>query len=305
MKQIRTDLAMESSEAAGEIPGVTIASWEEGGVVITEVVIENEESAKSLSKPVGKYITLECEGVRTRDPMAYDAVSAILAEEIMRLLPPDENGTPALIVGLGNRMVTPDALGPKTIDKVLVTRHLINELPDETDERLSNVCCICPGVLGVTGIETMESVKSIVSMVKPRVIICVDALAARASKRVGVSIQLSDVGIQPGSGVGNHRRAITKEELHVPVIAIGMPTVVYASTIARDALYLMSEGEADEDTLNEITKSLFENEIGEMIVTPREIDDMIEDAAGIIARAINISLQDRLEPSELDGLLKR
>ncbi len=305
MKQIRTDLAMESSEAAGKIPGVKIASWEEGGVVITEVVIENEESAKSLSKPMGKYITLECEGVRTRDPMAYDAVSAILAEEIMRLLPPDENGTPALIVGLGNRMVTPDALGPKTIDKVLVTRHLLNELPDETDERLSNVCCICPGVLGVTGIETMESVKSIVSMVKPRVIICVDALSARASRRVGVSIQLSDVGIQPGSGVGNHRRAITKEELHVPVIAIGMPTVVYASTIARDALYLMSEGDADEDTLDQITKTLFENEIGEMIVTPREIDEMIEDAAGIIARAINISLQDRLDPAELDGLLKR
>ncbi|MBR3928294.1 MAG: GPR endopeptidase [Clostridia bacterium] len=305
MKQIRTDLAMESSEAAGCIPGVSIASWEESGVLITEVVIETEESAKNLSKPMGRYITLECEGVRTRDPMAYDALSSILAEEIARLLPPDENRTPALIVGLGNRMVTPDALGPKTIDHVLVTRHLINELPDETDERLSSVCCICPGVLGVTGIETMESVKSIVSAVKPRVIICIDALAARASKRVGVSIQLSDVGIQPGSGVGNHRRAITKEELGVPVIAIGMPTVVYASTIARDALYLMSEGEAEEEMLDKITKTLFENEIGEMIVTPREIDDMIEDAAGLIARAINISLQDRLSQSELDGLLKR
>lgn len=305
MKQIRTDLAMESSQAAGEIPGVKIASWEESGVVITEVVIETEQSAESLSKPMGRYITLECEGVRQRDPMAYDALSCILAEEITRLLPPDENGAPALIVGLGNRMVTPDALGPKTIDNVLVTRHLFSELPDETDERLSNVCCICPGVLGVTGIETMENVKSIVTAVSPRVIICIDALAARASKRVGVSIQLSDVGIQPGSGVGNHRRAITKAELGIPVIAIGMPTVVYASTIARDALYLMSEGEAEEEMLDKITKSLFENEIGEMIVTPREIDDMIQDAAGIIARAINISLQDRLSPSELDGLLKR
>ncbi len=305
MNQIRTDLAMESSEAAGHIPGVSIASWEESGVLITEVIIETEESSKSLSKPIGKYITLECEGVRTRDPMAYDALSSILAEEIMRLLPPDENGKPALIVGLGNRMVTPDALGPKTIEGVLVTRHLLTELPDETDDRLSSVCCICPGVLGITGIETMESVKSIVSAVNPRVIICIDALAARASKRVGVSIQLSDVGIQPGSGVGNHRRAITKEELGVPVIAIGMPTVVYASTIARDALYLMSEGEAEEEMLDKITKTLFENEIGEMIVTPREIDDMIDDAAGIIARAINISLQDHLSPAELDGLLKR
>lgn len=305
MKQIRTDLALESSEAAGQIPGVSIASWEESGVVITEVIIETEESAESLSKPMGKYITLECEGVRTRDPMAYDALALILAEEISRLLPPDENGESALIVGLGNRLVTPDALGPKTADGVLVTRHLFKELPDETDDRLSSVCAICPGVLGVTGIETMESVKSIVSAVKPRVIICIDALAARSSKRVGVSIQLSDVGIQPGSGVGNHRRAITKEELGVPVIAIGMPTVVYASTIARDALYLMSEGEAEEEMLDKITKTLFENEIGEMIVTPREIDDMIEDAAGIIARAINISLQDHLSSAELDGLTKR
>lgn len=305
MKQIRTDLAMESTENAGSIPGVSISNWEEGGVFITEVIIENEEAAKALEKPKGRYLTLECEGVRKRDPMAYTALSNILSEEILRLLPPDESNRPTLVVGLGNRMVTPDALGPKTVDNVLVTRHLINELPDETDERLSSVCCLAPGVLGITGIETMESVRAIVQTVKPKAIICIDALSARSIKRVGVSIQLSDAGIQPGSGVGNHRRALTQEALGVPVIAIGMPTVVYASTIARDALYMMSEGDIDEETLNNITEAVFESEIGEMIVTPREVDDMIDDAAGIIGRSINSALQDQLSPSELDGLLKR
>lgn len=305
MKQIRTDLAMELSDHAGKIPGVSIANWEESGVQITEVVIENDVAAKALGKASGRYLTLECEGVRSRDPMAYTALSGILAEELMRLLPLDESNRPYLIVGLGNRMVTPDALGPKTVDNILVTRHLINELPGETDERLSSVCCLAPGVLGITGIETMENVRAVASIVKPKAVICIDALSARAVRRVGVSIQLSDTGIQPGSGVGNHRRAITKESLGVPVIAIGMPTVVYASTIARDALYSMSEGECDEETLDRIIESLFESEIGEMIVTPREIDDMIMDAAGLIARAINSALQDRLSESELDGLLKR
>lgn len=305
MKQIRTDLAMEVSEAAGSTPGVHIAGWEESGVMITQVIIESEDAAKALGKPRGQYLTLECEGVRKRDPMAYHALSAILGEELFRMLPPDETRRPALVVGLGNRMITPDALGPKTVDSVLVTRHLIHEMPDETDERLNNVCCIAPGVLGITGIETMESIEAVAKAVKPRLILCIDALAARSSRRVGVSIQLSDAGIQPGSGVGNHRRAITKDALGVPVIAIGMPTVVYASTIARDALFMMSEGECDEDTLDRITGSLFESEIGEMIVTPREIDDVIEDAAAIIARGINAALQDHLSPAELDSLLKK
>lgn len=302
MRQVRTDMALEASQAAGSIPGVHVSQWEEESVSITEVRVETEEAAQRLGKSVGTYLTLECEGVRRRDPAAREEVQNVLGEEIARLLPPDEQGAPVLVVGLGNRCVTPDSLGPKTVDGTLVTRHLLRELPDKVDERLNPVCAIAPGVMGATGLETMETVSALVKEIHPRCLIVIDSLAARASSRVGVSIQLSDTGIQPGSGVGNHRRALNERELGVRVIALGMPTVVYAVTIARDALEILGEGETNPAALDEVTKSLFENEIGEMIVTPREVDDMIDDAAQMLAGGINRALQTALSPEEIAGL---
>ena len=302
MRQIRTDMALEASQAAGSIPGVHVSQWEEESVSITEVRVETEEAAQRLGKSVGTYLTLECEGVRRRDPAAREEVQNVLGEEIARLLPPDEQGAPVLVVGLGNRRVTPDSLGPKTVDGTLVTRHLLRELPDKVDERLNPVCAIAPGVMGATRLETMETVSALVKEIHPRCLIVIDSLAARASSRVGVSIQLSDTGIQPGSGVGNHRRALNERELGVRVIALGMPTVVYAVTIARDALEILGEGETNPAALDEVTKSLFENEIGEMIVTPREVDDMIDDAAQMLAGGINRALQTALSPEEIAGL---
>lgn len=302
MRQVRTDMALEASQAAGSIPGVHVSQWEEESVSITEVRVETEEAAQRLGKSVGTYLTLECEGVRRRDPAAREEVQNVLGEEIARLLPPDEQGAPVLVVGLGNRRVTPDSLGPKTVDGTLVTRHLLRELPDKVDERLNPVCAIAPGVMGATGLETMETVNALVKEIHPRCLIVIDSLAARASSRVGVSIQLSDTGIQPGSGVGNHRRALNERELGVRVIALGMPTVVYAVTIARDALEILGEGETNPAALDEVTKSLFENEIGEMIVTPREVDDMIDDAAQMLAGGINRALQTALSPEEIAGL---
>ena len=302
MRQVRTDMALEASQAAGRIPGVHVSQWEEESVSITEVRVETEEAAQRLGKSVGTYLTLECEGVRRRDPAAREEVQNVLGEEIARLLPPDEQGAPVLVVGLGNRRVTPDSLGPKTVDGTLVTRHLLRELPDKVDERLNPVCAIAPGVMGATGLETMETVGALVKEIHPRCLIVIDSLAARASSRVGVSIQLSDTGIQPGSGVGNHRRALNERELGVRVIALGMPTVVYAVTIARDALEILGEGETNPAALDEVTKSLFENEIGEMIVTPREVDDMIDDAAQMLAGGINRALQTALSPEEIAGL---
>ncbi len=302
MRQVRTDMALEASQAAGSIPGVHVSQWEEESVSITEVRVETEEAARRLGKSVGTYLTLECEGVRRRDPAAREEVQNVLGEEIARLLPPDEQGAPVLVVGLGNRRVTPDSLGPKTVDGTLVTRHLLRELPDKVDERLNPVCAIAPGVMGATGLETMETVSALVKEIHPRCLIVIDSLAARASSRVGVSIQLSDTGIQPGSGVGNHRRALNERELGVRVIALGMPTVVYAVTIARDALEILGEGETNPAALDEVTKSLFENEIGEMIVTPREVDDMIDDAAQMLAGGINRALQTALSPEEIAGL---
>ena len=302
MRQVRTDMALEASQAAGSIPGVHVSQWEEESVSITEVRVETEEAAQRLGKSVGTYLTLECEGVRRRDPSAREEVQNVLGEEIARLLPPDEQGAPVLVVGLGNRRVTPDSLGPKTVDGTLVTRHLLRELPDKVDERLNPVCAIAPGVMGATGLETMETVGALVKEIHPRCLIVIDSLAARASSRVGVSIQLSDTGIQPGSGVGNHRRALNERELGVRVIALGMPTVMYAVTIARDALEILGEGETNPAALDEVTKSLFENEIGEMIVTPREVDDMIDDAAQMLAGGINRALQTALSPEEIAGL---
>lgn len=302
MRQIRTDLAMEASQAAGSIPGVDVSHWEESGITITEVKVTTEAAAVKLGKSVGTYLTLECDGLRDRDPASCEAVSNMLGEEIARLLPPDENKAPVLVVGLGNRMVTPDSLGPKTVDRTLVTRHLLREMPDKIDSRLNPVCAIAPGVLGVTGVETIETVAPLVKEIKPRCLVVIDSLAARAAKRVGVSIQLSDTGIQPGSGVGNHRKALSQEVLGVKVIAVGVPTVVYAATIARDALELIGDAQSDDSALDEITRKLFENEIGEMIVTPREVDDMIDDAADIIADGINRALQSELTPSEIDGM---
>lgn len=302
MRQVRTDMALEASQAAGSIPGVHVSQWEEESVSITEVRVETEEAAQRLGKSVGTYLTLECEGVRRRDPAAREEVQNVLGEEIARLLPPDEQGAPVLVVGLGNRRVTPDSLGPKTVDGTLVTRHLLRELPDKVDERLNPVCAIAPGVMGATGLETMETVGALVKEIHPRCLIVIDSLAARASSRVGVSIQLSDTGIQPGSGVGNHRRALNERELGVRVIALGMPTVVYAVTIARDALEILGEGETNPAALDEVTKSLFENEIGEMIVTPREVDDMIDDAAQMLAGGINRALQTALSSEEIAGL---
>ena len=302
MRQVRTDMALEASQAAGSIPGVHVSQWEEESVSITEVRVETEEAAQRLGKSVGTYLTLECEGVRRRDPAAREEVQNVLGEEIARLLPPDEQGAPVLVVGLGNRRVTPDSLGPKTVDGTLVTRHLLRELPDKVDERLNPVCAIAPGVMGATGLETMETVSALVKEIHPRCLIVIDSLAARASSRVGVSIQLSDTGIQPGSGVGNPRRALNERELGVRVIALGMPTVVYAATIARDALEILGEGETNPAALDEVTKSLFENEIGEMIVTPREVDDMIDDAAQMLAGGINRALQTALSPEEIAGL---
>ena len=302
MRQVRTDMALEASQAAGSIPGVHVSQWEEESVSITEVRVETEEAAQRLGKSVGTYLTLECGGGRRRDPAAREEVQNVLGEEIARLLPPDEQGAPVLVVGLGNRRVTPDSLGPKTVDGTLVTRHLLRELPDKVDERLNPVCAIAPGVMGATGLETMETVSALVKEIHPRCLIVIDSLAARASSRVGVSIQLSDTGIQPGSGVGNHRRALNERELGVRVIALGMPTVVYAVTIARDALEILGEGETNPAALDEVTKSLFENEIGEMIVTPREVDDMIDDAAQMLAGGINRALQTALSPEEIAGL---
>ncbi|MBO4885097.1 MAG: GPR endopeptidase [Clostridia bacterium] len=303
MRQIRTDLAMESAGALGgrDLPGVQISEWETGGVTLTEVKIETEEGARLLGKPTCLYVTLGCRGVKRRDTEARRAVSALLGEELARLLPP-EDGAPVLVAGLGNRTVTPDSLGPLTVDRTLVTRHLYAERPELTSKGMTPVCAVAPGVLGVTGVETSEMLRAIAQAVKPRAVVAVDSLAARAVSRVAGTVQLTDTGIRPGSGVGNRRAALTAETLGAPVLAVGVPMVIDATTIARDAFEMLSGdggGPEREKALEAMTQELLAGALGEMIVTPREVDDLVSDAAAMLAGGINRALHPGLSEQDI------
>lgn len=296
----RTDLAMENIDPNSSFPGVEIHRWEESDIQLNEVVILSPEAAQQLGKPCGNYLTLECSLLREHDPDARTAMATLLGEELARMIAP-ESDAPVLVVGLGNRDVTPDSLGPAVIDKTLVTRHVM-ETPFAAGH-MKSVCAIAPGVLGVTGIETMEMVESIVRKLKPKTVICIDALAARDSDRIGCTIQLSNTGIQPGSGVGNHRRPLTKENLGVDVIAVGVPTVIYAATLARDAFALLSGNDKYEDALGSMEQELLETNLGNLIVTPRDIDAIVKNCATLIAGGINRALQPNLTENEISQMM--
>jgi spore protease len=307
MPSNRSDLAMECFENAdgGAVPGAQINHWETDGIEITEVLVTDNEAAQLLGKPRGTYLTLECPLLLERDPDARLAMAALLAEEIDRILPPGDGDAPVLVVGLGNRSITPDALGPGVVDRTLVTRHMLGA--PWAQSGMNSVCAVAPGVLGITGIESMELVEALVKAVAPRAILCVDSLAARDSRRIGCTVQLTDTGIQPGAGVGNHRKPLTRQSVGVPVISLGMPTVIYAATLARDAFAWLSDSRGgDEDhgeALDDMEKTLLGAQVGEMIVTPREIDAIIQDASGIIASAVNRALQPTLSDAEIAAMM--
>lgn len=310
-KQIRTDLAMEAVNAGRQTPknGVKLNQWSAGGVEITEVHIDAGLGAETLGKAPGHYITLECPGLQRQEIEARRRVSDLLGQQLARLMSDKtDRAQPVLVIGLGNRRITPDALGSKVVDQTLVTRHLFSTMPDKLDERMRSVCALAPGVLGVSGLETFEVVKSLTSELKPCCVLCIDSLAARSTQRVGTAVQLTDTGIQPGSGVGNHRRALNRETLGVPVLALGIPMVVYAATIARDALEFLSEGmqrdEQMDEALDELADQLSGNAVGDMIVTPREVDSLIDQAAWILARGINRALHPALSDEEIQTMME-
>lgn len=302
MKYPRTDLAMEAfdSENGNSVPGVQVNHWDATDVRMTEVIIEDPQTAEQLGKPCGTYLTMECGLLREQDPEARIAMSTLLGEELGRMLKADDD-SPVLVIGLGNRFITPDSLGPLTVDRTLVTRHMIGA--GFAPEHMRPVSAVAPGVLGVTGVETAEMVTALVERVKPQAVICIDSLAARASSRIGSTIQLADTGIQPGAGVGNRRSPLTKETLGVDVIAVGMPTVVYAATLARDAFAALSDRDADDEALSALERDLLGQEFGEMIVTPREIDAIVKNAAAVIASGLNRALHPRLNDAEIAAMM--
>lgn len=248
---IRTDLAIEArdviveKEGPPEIPGVLVDNESRDTASICRVLIESELGARMMGKMKGRYSTIEAPALRQRNREIQEQVSQVLSEELGRFLKHlgigDEDVV--LVVGLGNWNATPDAVGPRVVGNLMVTRHLYNLSPPELRGGLRPVCAVAPGVLGLTGIETGEIVQGIVDKVGPSLVVCVDALASRSTHRVGTTIQLSDTGIHPGSGVGNRRFGITPDSLGVPVVAVGVPTVVHAITIVADGMALVAQEE--------------------------------------------------------------
>lgn len=279
----RTDLALEKREILGkkEPEGVESSEFTEGEVSFTKIKIINEKGSEALGKPVGTYITAEIPQL-TKNPINDEETIEAIAKQLRSLLP--EDGA-VLVAGLGNTDITPDAVGPKSVSMVLATRHIDKSLSEEIGlGELRSVAGFVPGVLGRTGLEAAESVKGIVNSVSPSAVIVVDALAARRLSRLGTTVQLSDTGIIPGSGVGNARKEITERSVGIPVISVGIPTVVDVGTLVNDLTG---------------SKSDIPQENRNMIITPREIDIVIERASELIGMAINKALQPDISVDEM------
>ena len=298
---IRTDLAMEATAAYGssQIPGVDINNDKVGeGISRVRVTILNDEGEKALGKKKGTYVTIEAPHLAYGDADIDEGCSKALAEEIRIMAGTAVDGC-VLVAGLGNRMVTPDALGPAVCDSVFVTRHIHEYAPDAVDERMGMVSAISPGVLGITGVETGEIIEGVVDRIKPSLVIAIDSLASRNLDRIRTTIQIADSGIAPGAGIGNKRKALDKETLGVPVLAIGVPLVVYASTIAQDLIEsAMDKTNTDEESLQGILGTMMDVEGADMIVTPKDIDKVVKDLARIISDGLNIALHKDLTLEE-------
>ncbi|MBB3108955.1 spore protease [Paenibacillus phyllosphaerae] len=317
---VSIDLALEAKEwaesgGAGPIPGLVSEFTDNDGIKITRLEVQNDQGSRAIGKMPGHYITFEVPELRKQDTGLQDRVATALAQEFSSFLERIGVGknSNVLIVGLGNWNVTPDALGPLVVENVMVTRHYYELMPDQVAPGYRNVSAVAPGVLGITGIESSEIVQGIVERTKPDVIIAIDALASRALERVNTTIQIADTGIHPGSGIGNKRRGLTKEILGVPVIAIGVPTVVYASTIVNNSIDLVREhlqqhtSKTDFGLLDSISEQerlqLVREALGplgqDLLVTPKEIDQFIEDIANIIASGLNAGLHEAVDSSNV------
>jgi len=293
---IRTDLAVEaealwreSAGAAGALPGVRAETRRRDGFDVTTVEVLDGRGEAALGKPRGKYVTVELDAFIRREENAFSAACGVLAGVLRPLLPAGES---VLVIGLGNRDITPDAVGPDTVEHVFVTRHLRETLPESFSD-FRSVAAVCSGVLGTTGIESRDVVRAVTDALRPAAVIAVDALASREPSRLCRTVQIADTGIVPGSGVGNARRALNRESLGVPVVAIGVPTVVDAATLTLD-LARRAGAALDAAALGEA---------GNMIVTPREIDRNVRDVSKLIGYAINLALHDGLKVEDVDLLL--
>lgn len=282
--KIRTDLAVEAATLLGKHDGIESNTEVKGNITIERVRVLTNEAGKELGKPIGTYVTITVADLSENDKEDYENSCMCLSEEIKRIINMKENAT-ALVVGLGNEGITADSIGPKCVKKLFVTRHIKELLPDEIDDSVRSVATLSPSVMALTGIETGEIVKGVADRIKPELVIVIDALAARDVKRLGRTIQITDTGINPGSGVGNNRKELSQKTLGVPVVAIGVPMVVDALTLKMDCLEKVNQ-----KVQQEIYEILKEDSTS-MVVTPTEIDSLSERGAKIIANGINLALQ--------------
>lgn len=312
MYQVRTDLALEAREKFEEdhveIKGVRLEEEQaESDIHISSVVIETENGAKAMGKPKGSYVTLEAPNMIEEDEGYHREISLQLAKVLKRLLPKGDFTT--LIVGLGNRAVTPDSLGPRVVDNLCVTRHIIKEFGKYVigDSCHKSVSSIVPGVMAQTGMESMEIVRGIAKETGPDIIIAVDALAARSTRRLNRTIQITDTGINPGSGVGNHRHALNCGSVGIPVIAIGIPTVVDAATIVIDTMNNLLDAMSQAEQLRRIGSSyekldmmekyelvheLLTPQLNTLYVTPKDVDEAVKRLSYTVSEGINMALQE-------------
>ena len=311
MYNFRTDLASErrdiyqkANNLSNEIDGIESTKEEiNENIKVERVKITNENGEKAIGKPIGNYITIDVKKLKIAQEEEITKAAETLSNELKKVIDMhiDSQGE-VLVVGLGNIYVTPDSLGPKVINEIEVTRHVIKYLPQYVEEGTRMISAISPGVLGTTGIETVEILKGIVDNINPKLVIVIDALASRSIERISSTVQISDTGIVPGAGVGNTRSEISKKTLGIPVIAIGIPTVVETAVLVNDSLDLLIQklqNEAksndylnklkEEDNYEDIKEALIPQDYN-LIVTPKEIDDLIENMKDIVAQGINQSL---------------
>lgn len=294
--RVRTDLAVESKEKFEkdnvEIKGVAIHEdyQEELDLRTTVVEIRTESGAKLMEKPKGTYITMEAPGLVIPDEDYHREISQALAGHLNRLLHLEKEKS-ILVVGLGNRDITPDALGPRAISNLKITRHIVKEYGKAGvgEEKVHLVSSLVPGVMAQTGMETMEIIRGVVEETKPDVVVAIDALAARSMKRLNCTIQITDTGINPGSGVMNHRNGLNREALGIPVIGIGVPTVVDAATIVHDAIAHLLEN-LEESEMEEFLGELITPKLHSMYVTPKDVDETIKMLSFTISEGINIAV---------------
>lgn len=310
--QVRTDLALETREKFEEdnveIKGVRVDEEyrKETEIKITTMVIETENGAKAMGKPKGTYITLEAADMDCQDEDYHREISMELAKIIRKLLPEKKEPLSVLVAGLGNREVTPDALGPRVIDNLMITRHVLKEFGKYAygEEEVNAISGVVPGVMAQTGMESQEIIRGVIQETKPDVMIAIDALAARSTRRLSRTIQITDTGINPGSGVGNHRHGLSEETLGIPVIAIGVPTVVDAATIVNDTMHTLIQAMEEHSHLQtlstglnalndmekyELIRELLSPQLNTMFVTPKDIDESIKRLSYTLSEGLNIA----------------